>query len=295
MRIYLLSRGPYLYSTQSLLLAAKRLGHKVEVLDPAMINTVISDARVVLSYQGEQLAPADIVIGRFSPTFTTLGADLLSQFAAAGALVSPQPNGLMLARNKWRAQTALQAAGVAMPTAAMLNDSSEVEPLVKALGGHPIIIKLLESTHGSGVMISHQTQSTQSIVESFAGLQKGVLLQEYIKESGGRDLRVIVCGSRVVAAMERVPAEGEFRSNLHRGGSALRIELTPDESDLAIRATKAVGLQIAGVDILRSHRGPLVMEVNASPGLEGIEATTNIDVASAIISHLAKAVQANEK
>lgn len=288
MLIYLLSRGAYLYSTQSLLLAAKRAGHQVEILDPNRINAVITDAGSVLTYEGEPLDVADVVVGRFSPTYTPLGAALLSQFAATGAHVSPEPSALLLARNKWRAQTALQQAGIPMPAAAMVNDSDELEAIVADLGGHPVIIKLLESTHGAGVMISHDLQTTRSILEAFAGINKGALIQEYIAESGGRDLRVIVCGETVVACMQRNPAEGEFRSNLHRGGDAERAVLTDIERDTAIRAARAVGLEIAGVDMLRSRRGPLVMEVNASPGLEGIEGATQVDVAGGIVRQLTK-------
>ena len=286
MLIYLLSRGPYLYSTQRLLLAGKRAGHTVEVLDPNLINTTITDRGVDLRYDGEPLAPAGLVIGRFSPTYTPLGAALLSQFAATGAHVSPDPDALLLARNKWRAQTALQRAGIAMPSAAMVGDIHDLDEAVATLGGHPVILKLLESTHGAGVMISQDIRSTRSILEAFGGINRGALIQEYIAESKGRDLRVIICGERVVACMQRNPAEGEFRSNLHRGGEATRVELTDLEVQTAIRAARAVGLEIAGVDMLRSRRGPLVMEVNASPGLEGIEGITEVDVAGAIIRHL---------
>ncbi len=286
MLIYLLSRGPFLYSTQSLQLAGKRAGHRVEVLDPNNINAIVTDDGVRLSYEGEALETAQVVLGRFSPTFTPLGAALLSQFAATGAHVSPEPAALLLARNKWRAQTALQQAGIAMPKAAMINDMAGLEDSIASLGGHPVIIKLLESTHGAGVLISHDVRTTRSILEAFSGINKGALVQEYIAESGGRDLRVIVCGQEIVACMQRNPAEGEFRSNLHRGGDAERVQLSPEERDTALRAARAVGLEIAGVDMLRSRRGPLVMEVNASPGLEGIEGTTQVDVAGAMLRQL---------
>ena len=283
MLVYLLSRGPYLYSTQSLRRAARALGHEVEILDPTRINVVVATSGLTFAYEGEPLPVPEVVIGRFAPTYTPLGSALLSQLAAAGAHVSPEPDALLLARNKWRAQSRLQQAGVAMPTATMVSDISYLDDAVAAVGGHPVIIKLLESTHGAGVMISRDAQTTRSILDAFSALHKGVLVQEYIAESQGRDLRVIVCGDEVVAAMQRTPRAGEFRSNLHRGGEAERVRLTEAEREVASRAAHAVGLEIAGVDLLRSRRGPLVMEVNASPGLEGIEATTGVDVARAMI------------
>ena len=286
MHILVLSKNNFLYSTQSLMRAAVSRGHKVEVIDYTRINSIIGKDGVNLFYQGEALDNIDAVIGRISPVYSPLGASILSQFAAKGSLVFPTADALLLARNKWRAQTELQAQGIPMPSSAMLSDLEQLPQLVEQLGGYPIIAKLLESTHGSGVIKCPDSHSLRSLLDAFAALNKGVLLQEYIVESKGIDIRVIVCGGKVVAAMKRSPAAGEFRSNLHRGGQATGIKLKDEEAEIALRAAKAVGLRVAGVDILRSNRGPLVMEVNASPGLEGIEAASGVDVAGAIIAEI---------
>ncbi len=286
MLIYLLSRGRSLYSTQGLVSAAEKAGHEAEVIDPLTINVVIAEGLLEFYLYGEPLDLPDLVIGRFSPVFTQLGSALLSQFAAAGARVTPAPQALLVARDKWRAQTALTDYGVATPAAAMVHDLDGLPFAIDRLGGHPVIIKLLESTQGAGVMLSREMQTTLSVLQSFGSLHQGVLIQEYVPDSGGADLRVIVCGGEIVASMERIPAVGEFRSNLHRGGRAVRAELTAAERTAALDAAAAVGLDVAGVDMLRSRRGPLVMEVNASPGLEGIEAASGVDVAGAIIAQL---------
>lgn len=286
MLIYLLSRGRSLYSTQRLATAARDLGHDVQILDPTALNVVLGVDEVIFYFDGEALAPPALVIGRFSPTYTRLGAALLAQFAAAGAKVTPEPIGLLTARDKWLAQTTLRSYGVPTPAAAMVHDLDGLALAIEEIGGHPVILKLLESTQGAGVMISRDAQTTLSILQSFESLHEGVLVQEYIADSGGADVRVIVCGREVVAAMERTPATGEFRSNLHRGGTAAATELTAVERATALAAAAAVGLGVAGVDLLRSSRGPLVMEVNASPGLEGIEGATGVEVAVAILTHL---------
>ncbi len=291
MLIYLLSRGRGLYSTQRLVAAARKLTHRVIVIDPLQLNVVLGEHEIAFYLDAERLALPDLVIGRFSPVYTRLGAALLAQFSAAGVRVTPAPRALLTARDKWLAQTTLRSAGVPTPAAAMVHDLTGVVQAIVELGGHPIIVKLLESTHGTGVMISKDPQTTTSILQSFESLHQGVLLQEYIAESGGADIRVIVCDGTVVAAMERRPAEGEFRSNLHRGGKAVPVELTAAEHATALAASAAVGLEVAGVDLLRSARGPLVMEVNASPGLEGIESCTGVDVAGAIVAHLTDALQ----
>ncbi len=286
MLLYILSRGHHLYSTERLAEAARRQGLKVQILDPTRINVVLAEASVTFSLGGQPLRCPDLVIGRFSPVYTRLGAALLAQFASAGAKVSPGAVGLLTARDKWLAQTTMRASQIPMPPAAMVHDLSEVDDIVAALGGHPVIIKLLESTQGAGVMISRDPQTTLSILQSFESLHQGVLVQEYIPETGGADVRIIVCGTEVVAAMERTPAAGEFRSNLHRGATALATELSAVERATALAAVAAIGLDVAGVDVLRAGRGPLVMEVNASPGLEGIEGATGVDVAGAIIRYL---------
>ncbi len=295
MQLFILSRSNHLYSTQRLFKAARQHGHQCEILDYSRINTIIGSADTTFYYQEEQLARADMVIGRISPIYTPLGAALLSQFTEAGAYCAPISAALLLARNKWRALGALKQAGLAVPRSAMLSDRAQFSDIVEQLGGFPIIIKLLESTHGAGVILAPDARSALSTLDALASLHKGVLLQEYIAESGGADVRAIVCAGEVVAAMTRTPAAGEFRSNLHRGGIAQAITLSQNESQCAIRAAEAVGLDVAGVDFLRSNRGPLIMEVNASPGLEGIEAATQMDVAGHIIAHTTTLAIANRQ
>jgi ribosomal protein S6--L-glutamate ligase len=288
MKILILSRANFLYSTQSLFMAAKKDGHFAEIIDYSLINSIIDKGRPTLYFQDDRLDDIDAVIGRIGPTFTPMGAALLQQFEQLGVYVSPRADALLLARDKWRAQCALVAAGVPMPKAAMINDLEQLDELAERLGGYPLIIKLLESTHGSGVILVRERKGARSTLDAFAGLHKGVLVQQYIAESNGEDIRAIVCGNKVVAAMKRTPPPGEFRSNLHRGGTAQLVELSKQETEVAILAAQTVGLDIAGVDILRSHRGPLVMEVNASPGLEGIEGATGMSVSAEMMKQLVK-------
>jgi len=267
-------------------MAAKKAGHFAEIIDYTQINSIIDKGRPTLYFEDDRLDDIDAVVGRIGPTFTPMGAALMQQFEQTGVYVSPSADALLLARDKWRAQAALVAAGVDMPKAAMINDLEQLDELAERLGDYPLVIKLLESTHGSGVILVRDRKGGRSTLDAFAGLNKGVLVQEYIAESKGQDIRAIVCGTKVVAAMQRTPPPGEFRSNLHRGGSAKLVKLSKKEEEVAILAAQTVGLDIAGVDILRSHRGPLVMEVNASPGLEGIEGTTGMSVSAEMIKQL---------
>ncbi len=269
-------------------MAAKKEGHFAEIIDYTLINSVIDKGRPKLFFEDERFDDIDAVVGRIGPTYTPMGAALLQQFEQCGAYVSPRSDALLLARDKWRAQCALVAAGVPMPKAAMINDLEQLDDIAHRLGGYPLVIKLLESTHGSGVILVRERKGARSTLDAFAGLHKGVLVQQYIAESNGEDIRAIVCGDKVVAAMKRTPPPGEFRSNLHRGGSAQVVELSKKETEVAILAAQTVGLDIAGVDILRSHNGPLVMEVNASPGLEGIEGATGMSVSAEMITQLVK-------
>ncbi len=288
MKLLLLSRSAELYSTKSLLRAARKRGHRAYVADYTRINTALRGNGVELYYRNQRLRNPDAVIGRISPTYTPLAAAVLTHLAAAGATVVPGPTGLLLARNKWRAHTAMLGAGVPIPDSAMLNDARQFEELTELLGGFPLVLKLLESTHGAGVIIARDAQSGRSILDAMASLHQGVMLQEYIAESHGEDVRVLVVDGEIVAAMRRIPGAGEFRSNLHLGGHGERVELTAEERAVAVRAADCVNLGIAGVDLLRSERGPLVMEVNASPGLEGIERVSGVDVAGVMIEHLAR-------
>lgn len=293
MRILILSRSNLLYSTQRIYRSAQRAGHEVEIIDYADINVVLDSGRTRLYFDGEPLDNVDAVIGRIGPVFTPLGAALIHQFESMGTYCAPSCDGLLLARNKWRALGALNSARIPIPKSAMLSDVDQLDDIAEQLGGYPLVLKLLESTHGAGVVLASDRKAASSMLDAFDSLNQGVLVQEYIKESGGADVRAIVCGGKLVAAMTRTPAEGEFRSNLHRGGTPVAVKLTPTELDVVIRAAKAVKLDVAGVDFLRSKRGPLVMEVNASPGLEGIEGATEIDVALSIVDQVVANVKAS--
>ena len=286
MQFVILSRWAHLYSTQSLFLAAKRAGHYTEILDYASINTYVTAGGIEHVYDGDKLPKVDGVIGRISPIYTPLGSALLDQFAHAGAFVSPSVPALKLARDKWQTLTALRQASIPIPDSAMVSDLNYLPEAVARLGGYPVVVKLLQSTHGEGVTLAHSEAQAYELLESYAALNTGVMLQRYVAESGGADVRAFVVGGEVVASMLRTPQAGEFRSNLHRGGSASVTTLTTEELEVATASAKTVGLGIAGVDFLRSNAGPLVMEVNASPGLEGIEMTTGIDVAGTVVRYL---------
>jgi len=288
MQVYILSRGIHLFSTQRLFQAAKAAGCYVEIIDYTAVNVVYAGPMPQFFYDGDPLPVPDVVIGRISPVYTPLGGALLAQFEQAGAMCVPSAHAFLLARNKWRTTVSLSRAGVAQPASAMLSDAIQLPEIAEAIGGYPLIIKLLESTHGSGVVFAPTQQVAHSVLDAFASLHKGVLVQKFVTETSGADVRVIVLGGRVVAAMTRTPKAGEFRSNLHRGGEPRSTQLSKVEEDAALSAAAAVGLEVAGVDFLRAGEGPLVLEVNASPGLEGIEAATGIDVAGAVVAHALK-------
>lgn len=286
MKIVILSRGPQLYSTQSLLRAGMRRGHQVRIIDHVNCQFSIQKGQMSVLHNGFPIDPPDAIIPRIGSSVTAKGAAVIAQFEAMGIQTTVDSMALLRARDKLRCLQALAAQGVDVPKTAYLNDTQYLPTIIRQLGGLPIVIKLLESTHGVGVILAENLKSAESTIEVFQQLNERVLLQEYIEESKGADIRVLVVAGRVIAAMKRQAQPGEFRSNLHRGASAEAIRITEQEKQLVIKATQIMGLKIAGVDLLRSHRGPLVMEINASPGLEGIETITRIDVAGEIIRYL---------
>jgi len=288
MKIAVLSRNRSLYSTQRLIEAARARGHDVRVLDVLRCYMNITSMRPEIHYKGEILEHFDAVIPRIGASVTFYGCAVLRQFEMLGVYPLNESVAITRARDKLRALQLLARKGIGLPVTGYAHSPDDVQDLIKMVGGAPAVIKLLEGTQGIGVVLTETHQAAESVIEAFMGLKANILVQEFIKEAGGADIRCLVVGDKVVAAMRRQAKEGEFRSNLHRGGTASLIRITPEERSTAIRAAQTMGLNVAGVDILRSNHGPVVMEVNSSPGLEGIEKSTNKDVAGLIIQFIEK-------
>lgn len=286
MRIAILSRNAKLYSTRRLVEAARSYGHEVEVLDSLKCYMDIASHDPAVHYRGEELAPFDAVIPRIGASVTFYGAAVVRQFEMMGTYCLNESVAITRSRDKLRSLQILSRAGIGLPVTAFANSTDATSKLIDIVGGAPLVVKLLESTQGKGVVLCETRSAAEAIIEAFRGLKANFLVQEYIKEAGGADLRCFVIGNRVVAAMKRQGKPGEFRSNLHRGGAASLIRLTPEERSTAVRAAQRLGLNVSGVDILRSNHGPVVLEVNSSPGLEGIEEATGRDVAGLIIEFI---------
>jgi ribosomal protein S6--L-glutamate ligase len=286
LKIALLSRNPKLYSTRRLIEAARERGHEVTVLDVLRCYMNITSHRPSIHYKGEELDDFDAVIPRIGASVTFYGTAVLRQFEMMGVYPLNESVAISRSRDKLRALQLLSRKGIGMPITGFANKPDDIEDLITMVGGPPLVIKLLQGTQGMGVVLVETHQAAESVIESFLGLKASVLVQEYIGETGGSDIRCLVIGDRVVAAMKRQSKEGEFRSNIHRGGSASLIKITPEERSTAVRAASTMGLNVCGVDILRSNHGPLVMEVNSSPGLEGIEKATDRDIAGQIIQFM---------
>ena len=284
MNIVILSRSTALYSTQSLYNAAIRRGHFVRVVDHMYCDLFMEKNKFAVYYNGRLLNHVHAIIPRIGATATEYGAYVIRHFEQMGVYTTLKSDSLIKARNKFTSLQLLAGAGIAIPPTAITNYTEDLDGFLNMFGEHPLIIKLLNSTHGEGVIKSESTNISKALIESFLKLKHKILIQKYIKESSGTDIRLFVVGDRVVAAMERTAQPGEFRSNLHRGATSQKIVPTSQEISIAKRSARILGLQVAGVDILRSYEGPLVIEVNASPGLEGIETTTNFDVARSIIA-----------
>jgi ribosomal protein S6--L-glutamate ligase len=287
-KIALLSRNPKLYSTRRLKEAAEQHGHEVRILDVLRCYMNITSSKPEIHYRGEELSGFDAIIPRIGASVTFYGTAVLRQFEMMGVYPLNESVAISRSRDKLRSLQLLSRKGIGMPITGFAHSPDDVQDLIKMVGGSPLVIKLLEGTQGIGVVLAETRKAAESVIEAFMGLKANILVQEFVKEAGGSDIRCFVIGNRVVAAMKRQGPEGEFRSNLHRGGTASLVKLTPGERATAIKAAKVVGLNVAGVDILRSERGPLVMEVNSSPGLEGIENATGKDIASMIVHFIEK-------
>ena len=285
MKIAVLSRNAKLYSTQRLVQAARDRGHTVRVLDPLRCYMRIGAGRFQVNYKGRPLSGVDAVIPRIGASVTRYGSAVLRQFELMGAATSNSSDALLRARDKLRCYQLLAGEGIGLPDTVFGDNPDDTSDLMSLLGEPPHVIKLVEGTQGNGVILAESLSSSRSVIEAFRGIYANFLVQEFIAEAEGGDLRCFVVGDRVVAAMHRQAEPGEFRSNLHRGGQASPVNLSPAEQAAAVRAAQVIGLGVAGVDLLRSRRGPLVLEVNASPGLEGIEGATGVDVAGAVVEH----------
>ena len=286
MKIALLSRNRNLYSTRRLIEAAEARGHEVKVLDVLRCYMNITSHRPSIHYKGEELTGFDAVIPRIGASVTFYGTAVSRQFEMMGVFPLNESVAISRSRDKLRSMQLLSRRGIGLPVTGFANKPDDIADLIKMVGGAPLVIKLLQGTQGIGVVLAETPKAAESVIQSFFGLNVSVLVQEYIGEAGGADIRCFVIGDKVVAAMKRQAKEGEFRSNIHRGGTASLIRITPEERSTAVRAAKTMGLNVCGVDILRSNHGPVVMEVNSSPGLESIEMATNKDVANMIITFL---------
>lgn len=288
MRIAILSRSPSIYSTARLAEAAKARGHEVRVVDTLRCYMNIASARPTIHYRGEQLEAFDAVIPRIGASVTFYGTAVLRQFEMIGTFPLNESVAVTRSRDKLRSLQLLSRRGIGMPVTGFARAPDDINDVIEMVGGAPLVVKLLEGTQGIGVVLCETKKAAESVLEAFMGLNVSIMVQEYIKEAGGADIRCFVVGDKVVASIKRQALPGEFRSNLHRGGSAEVVKITPQERAVATRAARIMGLNVAGVDILRSNHGPLVMEVNSSPGLEGIEGATGKDVADLIIEFLEK-------
>lgn len=288
MKIGILSRKPSIYSTKRLKEAAENRGHEVNIIDHLRCYMDITAHNPIVNYKGEPLKGYDAIIPRIGASVTFYGSTIVRQFEMTGVYCVNGSTSISRSRDKVRSLQLLAREGIGVPITAFAHSTRETKDLINIVGGAPLIVKLLESTQGKGVVLCETRKAAESTIEAFRGLKAYFLVQEFVKESAGTDIRCLVIGDKVVASMIRTGAEGEFRSNLHKGGTAVSIRITPEERSTATRAAKIMGLGVAGVDILRSNHGPVVLEVNSSPGLEGIEKATEKDVASLIIEYIEK-------
>ncbi|MDH3713012.1 MAG: 30S ribosomal protein S6--L-glutamate ligase [Gammaproteobacteria bacterium] len=293
MRIAILSRNPKLYSTRRLVEACEARDHEVKVLNTLKCYMDIASHRPSIHYNGVELEPFNAVIPRIGASVTFYGAAVLRQFEMMGAYPLNESVAITRSRDKLRSLQILARAGIGLPLTGFANRPDDTKDLIRLVGGAPLVVKMLEGTQGKGVVLAETQKAAESLIDAFKGLHAHFLVQEYIKEAGGADVRCFVIGGKVVAAMKRQAPVGEFRSNLHRGGTASLIKLTPEERSTATRAAKKMGLNVAGVDLLRSNHGSVVMEVNSSPGLEGIESATGKDVAGLIVKFIEENAKSN--
>lgn len=292
MKIGILSQNRKLYSTSRLVEAAESRGHKVQVINPLRCYMNIASFNPEIHYDGKALTEFDAVIPRIGASITFYGTAVVRQFEMMGVFPLNESVAISRSRDKLRSLQLLSRKGIGLPVTGFAHSPNDTDDLLNLVGGAPVIVKLLEGTQGKGVVLAETRKAAESVVEAFRGLNANFLVQEFVKEAAGADIRCFVIGDKVVAAMKRQAQEGEFRSNLHRGGTAQLIRITPEERATAVRASRIMGLNVSGVDILRSNHGPVVMEVNSSPGLEGIEKATGKDVAGLIIEYIEKNAKA---
>jgi ribosomal protein S6--L-glutamate ligase len=291
MKLALLCRNPRLYSHKRLVEAAEKRGHTMDVIDHLRCLIDISSGQSKLVYNSQELPMYDAVIPRIGASVTFYGTAVLRQLEVMGVYPVNESVAITRSRDKLRSLQLLSKRGVGLPRTIFAHKTNDPAEVIARAGGAPVVIKLIEGTQGIGVMLSETDRAAESIIEAFGGVDTNILIQEFIKEAGGEDVRCLVIDGKVIAAMLRKGKEGEFRSNLHRGGSAKSIKISPQEREAAVTSAKAMGLNVCGVDLLRSSRGPVVMEVNSSPGLEGIEKATDIDVAGKIIEFIEKSAK----
>jgi ribosomal protein S6--L-glutamate ligase len=289
-KIAILSRNPSLYSTARLKEAAEARGHTARVVDYLRCYMNITAHRPQIIFQGGELEGFDAVIPRIGASHTFYGTAVVRQFEMMGVFTTNDSQAISRARDKLRALQLLARNGIGLPVTGFAHSTKDIDGLIESVGGPPLIVKLLEGTQGVGVVLAETRKAAESVIAAFRQLDANILVQEYIKEARGADIRAFVVGGRVVCSMLRQGAPGEFRSNLHRGGTAERVRLTPEERSIAVRAAKTLGLNVCGVDMIRSNHGPVVLEVNSSPGLEGIEGATGVDVGGKVVDFIEKSL-----
>ncbi len=290
MKLAILSRAPHAYSTQRLRAAAEQRGHTVKVLNTLRFAIDLSGAEPDLQYRGKLLSDYDAILPRIGNSITYFGTAVVRQFEQMDVYTPNTANGITNSRDKLRATQILSRHNIGMPATTFVHNRADVRQAIERVGGAPVVIKLLEGTQGIGVILAPEIKVAEAIIETLHSTKQNVLIQSFISESRGKDIRALVVGDRVIAAMRRVAVGDEFRSNVHRGGTVEPVELTPEYAQAAVRSAQIMGLKVAGVDMLEGNDGPLVMEVNSSPGLEGIERATGLDVAGAIIDHIGNQV-----
>lgn len=288
MKIALLSRNRKLYSSRRIIEAAEERGHEVKVIDVLRAYMNIAAHRPTIHYKGESLEGFDAVIPRIGASVTAYGTAVLRQFEMMGVASLNESVAVSRSRDKLRSLQLLSRKGIGMPLTGYASKPDDIKDVIRMVGGAPLVVKLLQGTQGIGVVLAETQKAAESVIEGFMGIKADILIQEFIKEADGSDIRCFVIDGKVVAAMKRQAQKGEFRSNLHRGGTSSLIKITPEERSIAVRAARIMGLTVAGVDLLRSNHGPVVIEVNSSPGLQGIESATGKDVAGMMIDFIEK-------
>ena len=286
MNIFILSRNKNLYSTSRLVEAGNKLGHNVRVVDYMRCYMNITSRKPTIFYGGESLGKVDAVIPRIGASNTFYGTAVVKQFEMMDSYCVNTSDSIANSRDKLRSLQILAEAGINMPITGFASHTKDIEGVIESVGSTPLIMKLLQGTQGQGIVLAETRKAAESVMSAFRQLDADIMVQEFIKESGGTDIRAFVVGDEVVASMRRIAPEGEFRSNVHRGGTMDKVQLTSEEENMVVNASRILGLSIAGVDLMRSNRGPLILEVNSSPGLQGIESCSEVDVAEKIILHI---------